>query len=237
MSAVIKENFSQSRQKLIQIRARYLQLELWNQRHELWGNASDMTPIDVLQPGVATRLQGFKMESRDFIGNVWDRGRHVEVAGQLDRTNRTVLISSRYPRAVQNFTSAHELGHLLLHPNLDIMHRELPLDGPGQQRSWEEREADWFASEFLMPEKQLRKEFALRFGAGKFHLTDDTAFALCQASVSSVMLRCRCVRDISFLLAEANAFGGVSFASLAKLFNVSSKAMAIRLDQLVLVAG
>lgn len=237
MSAVIKESSSQARLKMIKARVRYLQLQLWNKRSELWSGSSEMTPIDILQPGVAIAIQGFKMESRDFIGNVWDRGKHTEVAGQLDRTNRKVLISSRYPRAVQNFTAAHELAHLLLHPDLDVMHRELPLDGPGQQRSWEEREADWFASEFLMPEKQLRKEFALRFGEGSFYLNDDTAFALCNTSLSSVLLRCRCPRDISFLLSEANAFGGYSFISLAKLFNVSSKAMAIRLDQLALVVG
>lgn len=237
MSAVIKDKISQSRRQLVQARSRYLQLELWNLRHDLWSNASEMTPIDVLQPGVAIALQGFEMDSRDFIGDVWDRGRHVEVAGRLDRTNGKVLISSRYPRTVQNFTAAHELGHLLLHPDLDVMHRELPLDGPSGQRSWEEREADWFASEFLMPEKQLRREFARRFGDGEFRLTDDNAFALCQTSASSVMLKCRCARDISFILAKANAFGGVPFVPLAKLFAVSEKAMAIRLDQLGLVSG
>lgn len=236
MNAVIKEKTTKDRHQLIRVRARHLQLRLWNERHELWTNGHEMTPIDVLQPGVAIAMHNYAMETREFIGEVWDRGRHVEVAGQLDRSKRKVLISSRYPRVVQNFTAAHELAHLLLHPNLDVMHRDLPVDGPGWQRSWEEREADLFASEFLMPEKRVKKEFAGRFGEDVFVLTDDSAFALCQTSANNVMLRCRCPRDLSALLAKATSFAGHHFVSLAKTFSVSDKAMAIRLDELGLVA-
>lgn len=232
MSAVLKQNPSQSRRELVHARARDLQLELWNSRGALWTNGSEMSPIDVLQPGVAIELQGFKIRSADFIGNIWDRGRYTEVAGELDRTKKMVLISSRYSQEVQNFTAAHELAHLLLHPELDVMHRDLPLDGPGQEISAEEREANWFASEFLMPEKRVRKEFEDRFGRGQFQLTDDTAFALCQASLANVLQRCRLTRDVSLLLTKANMFNGVSFLPLHKKFKVSVKAMAIRIDQL-----
>ena len=50
------------------------------------------------------------------------------------------------------FTAAHELGHLLRHPS------EYLCDAAtGSQDA--EREADAFASEFLMPEKAFRPEW------------------------------------------------------------------------------
>src|SRR5690606_3889648 len=98
---------------------------------------------------------------------------------------------------------------------------------PGRKGDWEEREADWFAVEFLMPEKQVRLEFARRFGAIPFRLTDDSAFALCNSSVDRVLAQCRCPRDLTSLLANSTAFGDTSFPSLAQRFSVSSKAMKI----------
>lgn len=50
------------------------------------------------------------------------------------------------------FTAAHELGHLLLHPDAyDVDETE--------EREEEEREADLFASQFLMPDKVFQKEW------------------------------------------------------------------------------
>jgi len=51
------------------------------------------------------------------------------------------------------FTAAHELGHLLLH--LDAYDVNKADEEPGQ-----EKEADTFASHFLMPEALFKKEFA-----------------------------------------------------------------------------
>lgn len=232
MNAVRKPAQQLPRRQVIQKRARYLQLELWNRRAELWRQDVPQSPLDVLQPGVGLRISGFEIESRDFIGDDWECGTHVEVAGLLDREIGKVFISSRYSRVVQNFTAAHELGHALLHPHVDVQHRELPVDGPRGQSSWEEREADWFATEFLMPEKQVRKEFAGRFGEGVFRLTDSTAFALCQCSLEKILLRCRVARDLSKMLAETNTYNGAAFPSMASRFSVSSKAMAIRIDEL-----
>jgi hypothetical protein len=236
MNAVLKPTRYLSRQQLIQQRARYLQLELWNRRAELWTHEVPQSPLDVLQPGVGLKLAGFEIESRDFLGDEWDRGVHTEVAGLLDRDLGKVFISTRQSRVVQNFTAAHELGHALLHPHVDVKHRELPMDGPRGRSSWEEREADWFATEFLMPEKQVRKEFANRFGEAIFHLTDATAYALCGCSLEKVLLRCRSPRDLSKILAETPTYNGRTFPSMAGRFSVSSKAMAIRIDELRLSA-
>lgn len=236
MNAVLKQGHFQTRQQMVQARARLLQLELWNQRFELWKNDVPKHPIDALQPGVGLKLNGLAIESRDSLGDVWDRGKWTEVAGHMDRDEKKVFISTRYPRVVQNFTAAHELGHAVLHPHIDVKHRELPKDGPGYEPAREEREADWFATEFLMPEKQVRKEFAMRFGGSTFQLTDDTAFALCGASVEKLKARCRTPRDMSKLLTDAIMFNGRAFVSLANRFSVSSKAMSIRINELQLVA-
>lgn len=235
MSAVAQA-VRHGRQQVIRNHARFLQLSLWNRRHDLWERDVPAEPIDVLQPGVALELQGFSVESRSSLGEEWDRGLRSEVAAVVDRERRKVYMSSRYPLVVQNFTAAHELGHVILHPHIDVKHREFPKDGPSSQRDWEEREADWFASEFLMPEKQVRLEFAKRFGRIPFHLNEDTAYALCGSSIDKVLRQCRCPRDISRLLAEATMFNGVPMASLASRFAVSSKAMAIRLNELELIA-
>lgn len=50
---------------------------------------------------------------------------------------------------LKNFTIAHELGHWVLHRNLT-----------GERTTQTEREADWFATFLLMPEKWVREEFS-----------------------------------------------------------------------------
>lgn len=55
------------------------------------------------------------------------------------------------------FTAAHELGHLLLHPaEYDRDEADLPVPA--------ERQADIFASEFLMPDASFRQEWAATHG-------------------------------------------------------------------------
>lgn len=219
----------------IRANARFLQLELWNKRFDLWSQDVPENPIDALQPGVALSSRGFSVESRDSLGEEWENGLRAEVAAVVDRTARKVYVSARYPYVVQNFTLAHELAHVILHPHIDVKHREFPKDGPGRQRGWEEREADWFATQFLMPERQIRKEFFSRFCSLPFRLTDDSAFALCGSSVDRVLRQIRYPRDLSKILSDAITFGGMTFPSLASRFSVSSKAMAIRLDELELI--
>lgn len=57
------------------------------------------------------------------------------------------------------FSSAHELGHLLLH--LDAFNIEDSEEVPNQ-----EHEADLFAAEFLMPEEAFQKEWSNAMGLG-----------------------------------------------------------------------
>ncbi|SJZ46730.1 Zn-dependent peptidase ImmA, M78 family [Pilibacter termitis] len=55
----------------------------------------------------------------------------------------------------RNFDLAHELGHLLLHPHLDFLSMEK------QEQQQIESEADYFASCFLLPREEVKKDFAI----------------------------------------------------------------------------
>ena len=68
----------------------------------------------------------------------------------------------RIPVERRIFTAAHELGHLLLHPH------EYETTAEGQPVS-SEREADAFASEFLMPDAVFRKSWDALVGYPVMH--------------------------------------------------------------------
>jgi Zn-dependent peptidase ImmA (M78 family) len=75
--------------------------------------------------------------------------------------NRVIAVNCANPYSRQRFTISHELGHLVLHDREDIF-----VDGDvvigrreeSRARSPEEREADLFASELLMPEALIIRD-------------------------------------------------------------------------------
>lgn len=142
----------------------------------------------------------------------------------------------RFRESYRLFTAAHELGHAILHPEVAVLHRDRSLGGSDQHRDWREREADWFATSFLMPAKLVRDRFLQAFGTSHFELTDDTAFALSATSVEKIFRVISRTRDLSYKLAETNHYGDKQFMPMNLMFGVSSTAMAIRLEQLGLVA-
>jgi Zn-dependent peptidase ImmA (M78 family) len=60
---------------------------------------------------------------------------------------RVIIVNSSYPLGRQNFTLAHELGHIELHKD-----NLIDLNGLSKE---EEREADIFASHFVMPRDEV----------------------------------------------------------------------------------
>jgi hypothetical protein len=68
----------------------------------------------------------------------------------------------------RSFTIAHEIGHFVLHP-----HRLAPQRGGVVNSAWQgqEREADQFAAELLMPESKVR-EAVLQYGPDVDRLAD-----------------------------------------------------------------
>lgn len=82
----------------------------------------------------------------------------VSAFSTFTRTRPLVLLAqSREDRARSRFDAAHELGHLLLHPDSE----------PGSKIV--ENQANAFASELLMPADQIRDELPRRIDWGAFH--------------------------------------------------------------------
>ena len=74
---------------------------------------------------------------------------------------RGVVVTLRRPVGVQRFTASHELGHLVMEhePNADgeDILRRAPIGSPSNTVPIQEREADSFASYFLLPKFALAK--------------------------------------------------------------------------------
>ena len=141
-----------------------------------------------------------------------------------------------YKPDVINFTTAHELGHALLHDKL-ILHRDLPLDGSEMERvrSIEEIQADRFAATFLMPKKIVVQLFQELFQTDQFAINEENARLLTSGSAYELRKKIRTKRDLSRTIARCEYYNFRPFKSMAKIFQVSTEAMAIRLEELNLV--
>lgn len=211
--------------------------KLWEQRHQLWPEGVPTNPVDLLDPGVALQMEGFTFDMVDTLGEHSFEGKTMAVAGIIDRPSKSVQTSRQLPFNTRRFTAAHELGHALMHDGMR-MHRDRPMDGPnqdGSKRDWAEKEADKFATYFLMPEKLVRERFRKAFLCEQFVITDDRLFALSQGTQDDLRERIKTERDLAKTLARAESYNGQYFHSLAKQFHVSVEAMAIRLEELKLV--
>lgn len=211
-----------------------LQQRIWRDRGRIWLDTAPPGPTDILDPALAFSLIGYGFDLEETLGQYYSDGKQVEVAGIIDDSSRQVRISRQFPFYVRNFTAAHELGHALLHEARGL-HRDRPLDGTNLSREPIEREADKFASYFLMPRKFLKACFEKRFISDNFFLNDETSFALTRGSYSDLQRNCSSLRDLSRMLASAESYNGVRFVSLASQFRVSTEAMAIRLEELKLL--
>lgn len=59
MNAITQQNLG-PRWQQIEARARELHRQLWHQRNALWESAPPSDEVDLLEPGVALELLGFK---------------------------------------------------------------------------------------------------------------------------------------------------------------------------------
>jgi hypothetical protein len=218
----------------IEAKATDLQRMMWQDRRQIWLVTAPPNPIEILDPAIAFRLIGYDFDLEETLGQDFHDGKQIEVAGIIDDTSKEVRISRQFPYDVRSFTAAHELGHALLHDARGL-HRDRPLDGTSVSREPIEREADKFASYFLMPGKLVKARFEAHFGTSCFFLNDDTSFALTRGTSLDPSKDCKTLRDLSRILAHAMSYNGLRFDSLASQFKVSTEAMAIRLEELGLV--
>lgn len=104
-----------------------------------WGLGLDR-PLDNIirtleNAGVMVLMVGGYLSKVDAFSGVCPQGRRMVILNRKDNPSRTV------------FNAAHELGHLVVHDGLETGDRET------------ERQADRFASAFLMPRAGFVKEF------------------------------------------------------------------------------
>jgi len=217
----------------IQKKAKELHREIWHRKDEIWGDSLPRNPIDMLDPSVGLGLLGYDYVIEETLGQYRANGREIEAAGLIDTVAKRVQISGRFPNSVRVFTAAHELGHAVLHKTAGL-HRDRPLDGGKLARDAMEREADRFATYFLMPEKLVRAGFSTLFLTDRFSVNEETAFALSRISLHDFRLKCKTRHDLSRALAGAQRYNGRHFTSLADQFRVSIEAMAIRLEELAI---
>ncbi|MFN8291888.1 MAG: cyclodeaminase/cyclohydrolase family protein [Chitinophagaceae bacterium] len=215
---------------------RQLQNTLWLQKDVIWKNKSIKTPLDVLQPSmVLTKVMGYIYQSSNSLGIYEHDGELFEIAGLIDKNEKLVQVSKRFPQETQNFTAAHELGHAILHRQ-KVLHRDRPLDGSSNTpRSREEMQADKFATFFLMPTKMVKDIFFELFETEKFRINEASVLAIRGNNISLFRRQCRDKRGLARILATTEYYGGKTFNSLSKIFKVSTETMAIRLEELDLL--
>ena len=215
---------------------RNLQNEMWRHQVDLFPDQQILNPLEVIDPVVGLASIGYRTLFVDSIGQHTFDGKTMEVAGTIDRSEKVVRISRRFAPEIQNYTAAHELAHAILHERAGL-HRDRAPDGSMGRvaRAPIEREADKFAAFFLMPDKHVRIAFGRVFKADTFFLNEATAFAL-NSELDTLRTKCKTKRELSILLACATRYDGVHIRSLCEQFNVSPVPMAIRLEELDLIA-
>lgn len=212
-----------------------LQREIWDRRAQL-GVPADARAVDILQGKYAARVLGYAYAERSSLGWITRGKDPIVVAGLIDNSKRAIEVATDVEPRVARFTSAHEIGHAVLHAQLTGLHRDRPLTGGIERRDRVEYEADKFAAFFLMPRKLVTEQFLLRF-IQPFELNEQTSYALLGKPLSSARELLPSRRHISHALASATQFNGRGLVSLVEYFRVSVDAMAIRLDELELVDG
>ncbi len=215
----------------------HLQRIVWKYRNKIWLNNAPKNPLELLNPEVIINIVGYEFNKDTTLGQHSVNGNLFEVAGLIDNNDKKISISEQFPIETQRFTAAHELGHAILHEQ-SVLHRDRGLDGSLNLpiRDKNEKQADKFATYFLMPKKQVAKKFTTIFLTDRFLIDDSTAFALFSGSVDDLKRECRDLRSLSRKLASTEYYNAVRFPSMAQQFNVSVEAMAIRLEELELLS-
>lgn len=164
---------------------------------------------------------------------------NFETAGVLDRTNKTIYVSNEFSVEQRRLTGMHEIIHWMLHKHVgrDFLHRDRPITHSPQQNKVEyhEWEATNVACQYLMTEKMVKDKFSQIFNLPvgmPIQFNEDVAFYLNMdiETISKMNIQQRA------MLLAATPLYGRSMNPLHRQFKVSPTAMAIRLQELELLA-
>lgn len=225
---------------LLRSRAGVLLDSAWENRAKLWRQEPAYLP-DFLREApekIAIGLLGLKVLQVPEIPDesvLWGRAAGPEILGLMNRERREILVAQGFGFVRGRFTLAHEIAHWVLHPGL-ILHRERGSGGPPQTR--EEREANVFGAELLMPSGRVRDEFKARFGGVVNGVFRDEAAPYWLSSRDGRISHEQFLVDSRYravLFARTRQYHGRRIISMSEAFTVSADAMAIQLDELGLV--
>ena len=217
----------------IETLARRIQNALLEYKDLIWVSESPNSLLDLLKPEKVITLLKYAFNKVESLGV---NEQNEEIGGIINNQDFTIKISGMYKPEVVNFTTAHELGHALLHDKMEL-HRDLPLDGSiaGKIRPFEEIQADKFAAVFLMPKKIVIQLFSELFQMKRFVLNTETALLLTNRPLYELRKTVKTKRDLSRIVANCEYYNFKRFISLSQTFQVSAEAMAIRLEELDLI--
>jgi hypothetical protein len=232
-----KERISDKRRAEIEQQVRGLHLEVL-QGGRLRFNTGLPPITQQLSPEVAIEKCGFSVERRPSLPSA-NGGAKFEVAGAIDFNRRIVYVKSELDFAIQRFTLAHELGHLVLHEGSPAMemHRERAVDRENlPNRPLVEREADYFGVRYVAPDKTVEHMFERVFGHNPLVLNDENAYYIAKTGAHDLFASSPDGLAFAIAVARADSFNGRPITPLTKIFGLSPTAMGIRLKELKLVA-
>ena len=217
--------------------ASQLQNILWKYRTVIWKTEIPSIPIDTLRPEKALKTLGFEAIKKDNLGNIVTEQGVFDVAGQIDIERKIVHLSDQFDSSTVNFTCAHELGHALLHKSIaKVIHRDRQINGMVERRDPIELEADLFAVNFLMPEKQVRNNFFKLFQDDELKINADLVFNFTgRTDVSGFINSFKNSLELAKWVGSIRKFDGEKNQSLNEIFFVSQEAMGRRLIELGIV--
>lgn len=117
--------------------ARRLQNGLWTNREAIWGEPK--SPVEVLDPSVGLEAIGYVCQQVPSLGRFSVGGDEFEVAAVIDERKNEVKVSGENRLDILRFTTAHELGHALMHES-DGLHRDRPVGEAGQNPNRDRRQ-------------------------------------------------------------------------------------------------
>ena len=218
-----------------------IQRQIWLDRHMLWPNGLP-SEIDMLHPSTACRIYQFSYEEYpELFDNFAAGGKRNPIGGLIDRQQKKIAVSTNYEAAYTRFTGGHEVGHLILHPEDKILHRDRVVKDQASikqmARPKKEKEADYFSACYLMPPNLLIERFERIFGKGHVHFDETLSFHLNKHDPQKLMYAERGSLDREFALATYAPItkNHQKLISLADQFKVSPSAMAIRIEEFDLI--
>jgi len=192
--------------------------------------------IELFSPESTAEFLGLEYVEREVIQS---DGPDFEVAGMLDRSNKIIYVSRRFPVEQRRLTGMHEIMHWMLHIHVgrDVLHRDRPISHLPQNGSvkWYEWEATNVACQYLMTEKMVKERFSHMYGLDfgePIEFNEDVAFFL---NKNIEELRKMGSKKRAMLLATTQLYSR-PITPLHRQFKVSPTAMAIRLQELNLLA-